>query len=89
MADTKTPRRSAKPMDAEARAFAVVTDSLADLSPEAVHRVLDHVAKRHGFYVVTDLPALSGEFPQSRGEQFGEPLERHFEPPVTADPHAG
>jgi len=83
-------------MDVEARAFAVVTDALADLDAEAVHRILDHVAKRHGYYVVTDLPPATIEFDANAqswapraGEQIGEPLERRFEPPITADPHGG
>jgi len=62
MADTKstTPRRSSKPTDPEALAFGIITSALADLDPEAVHRTLDHVAKRHGMYVATSLTATIG-----------------------------
>jgi len=90
MADTKTstPRRPKAPADPEALAFGVITTALEGLNPEAVHRTLDHVAKRHGFYVVTDLPELVGN--GQRGEQMTPgPVERTYDPPVGADPHAG
>lgn len=67
MADTKNTESAEKPKrarvrieDSEATAFALICNALAALDAEAVHRTLDHVAKRYGFYVSTELSTTLG-----------------------------